>query len=139
MRRGITLLPSMAVLFAGVDPTRALVWSQVVLSFGIPFALVPLILQREHRADHLQGQLTQRRPQHLRHPGRHSMAGSSTQGLTRRSHAGGSVVDFGHGHSTPGSRRASCRCPGLRRRPAPGREDSSPKALASRHRGGAGS
>ena len=32
------------VLAAGVDPTRALVLSQVVLSFGIPFALVPLVL-----------------------------------------------------------------------------------------------
>ncbi|CAL9640878.1 Divalent metal cation transporter MntH (plasmid) [Streptomyces sp. enrichment culture] len=49
VRRGITLLPSMAVLFAGVDPTSALVWSQVVLSFGIPFALVPLILLTRDR------------------------------------------------------------------------------------------
>lgn len=37
------------VLAIGVDPTRALVISQVVLSFGIPFALVPLvILTRRH-------------------------------------------------------------------------------------------
>ncbi|MEF2529017.1 divalent metal cation transporter [Streptomyces globosus] len=49
VRRGITLLPSMAVLFAGVDPTSALVWSQVVPSFGIPFALVPLILRTRSR------------------------------------------------------------------------------------------
>ncbi|WP_326658912.1 Nramp family divalent metal transporter [Streptomyces canus] len=44
LRRSITLLPAMAVLIAGADPTQALVWSQVVLSFGIPFALVPLVL-----------------------------------------------------------------------------------------------
>ncbi|MEU9944544.1 divalent metal cation transporter [Streptomyces lavendulae] len=44
LRRGITLLSSLIVLFAGVDATQALVWSQVVLSFGIPFALVPRIL-----------------------------------------------------------------------------------------------
>jgi manganese transport protein len=42
-RRLITLVPALAVLAAGVDPSRALVISQVVLSFGIPFALVPLI------------------------------------------------------------------------------------------------
>jgi manganese transport protein len=43
LRRGITLVPSLAVLAAGLDPTRALVLSQVVLSFGIPFALIPVI------------------------------------------------------------------------------------------------
>ena len=43
VRRLVTLLPALAVLASGVDPTRALVLSQVVLSFGIPFALVPLI------------------------------------------------------------------------------------------------
>ena len=42
-RRLITLLPALAVLAAGVDPTRALILSQVILSFGIPFALIPLI------------------------------------------------------------------------------------------------
>ncbi|AMU69406.1 Nramp family divalent metal transporter [Mycobacteroides abscessus] len=42
-RRLITLLPALAILAAGIDPTRALVISQVVLSFGIPFALIPLI------------------------------------------------------------------------------------------------
>ncbi|GIF15801.1 Nramp family divalent metal transporter [Actinoplanes teichomyceticus] len=42
-RRLITMAPAMAVLALGVDPTGALVWSQVVLSFGVPFALVPLI------------------------------------------------------------------------------------------------
>jgi manganese transport protein len=43
VRRLVTLLPALAVLASGVDPTRALVLSQVVLSFGIPFALIPLI------------------------------------------------------------------------------------------------
>jgi manganese transport protein len=43
VRRAITLAPALAVLVLGGDPTTALVWSQVVLSFGIPFALVPLL------------------------------------------------------------------------------------------------
>jgi manganese transport protein len=38
------MLPAIAVLAAGVNPTSALVFSQVVLSFGIPFALVPLVI-----------------------------------------------------------------------------------------------
>lgn len=42
-RRLVTLVPAIAILAAGVDPTWALVLSQVVLSFGIPFALVPLV------------------------------------------------------------------------------------------------
>jgi manganese transport protein len=42
-RRVVTLIPALAVLGAGLEPTRALVLSQVLLSFGIPFALVPLI------------------------------------------------------------------------------------------------
>ena len=43
VRRLVTLLPALALLAFGVDPTLALVLSQVVLSFGIPFALVPLV------------------------------------------------------------------------------------------------
>lgn len=43
LRRLVTLIPALAVLAIGVDPSRALVLSQVVLSFGIPFALIPLI------------------------------------------------------------------------------------------------
>jgi manganese transport protein len=43
VRRLVTLIPALVVLASGVDPTRALVLSQVVLSFGIPFALVPLM------------------------------------------------------------------------------------------------
>jgi manganese transport protein len=44
IRRLVTLLPSMAVILAGLDPTRTLVISQVVLSFGLPFAVIPLVL-----------------------------------------------------------------------------------------------
>ncbi|GAA5228248.1 Nramp family divalent metal transporter [Paeniglutamicibacter antarcticus] len=42
-RRVITLAPALALLATGVDPTFALILSQVALSFGIPFALVPLV------------------------------------------------------------------------------------------------
>ncbi|WP_169583640.1 Nramp family divalent metal transporter [Microbacterium thalassium] len=42
-RRLVTLIPALIILAAGVDPTLALVLSQVVLSFGIPFALIPLV------------------------------------------------------------------------------------------------
>ena len=44
VRRLVTLAPALLVIAAGVDPTAALVISQVVLSFGIPFALIPLVL-----------------------------------------------------------------------------------------------
>ena len=44
IRRALTLAPALVVLAIGLDPTDALVGSQVVLSFGIPFALVPLLL-----------------------------------------------------------------------------------------------
>ncbi len=44
LRRAITLAPALLVLAIGFNPTDALVLSQVVLSFGIPFALVPLLL-----------------------------------------------------------------------------------------------
>ena len=49
VRRLLTLSPALVVLGIGVDPTRALVLSQVVLSFGIPFALVPLVLLTRRR------------------------------------------------------------------------------------------
>ncbi len=49
LRRAITLAPALVVLAIGVDPTRALVVSQVVLSFGIPFALVPLLIIARRR------------------------------------------------------------------------------------------
>jgi manganese transport protein len=44
VRRGLTMLPALVVLGLGLSPTGSLVISQVVLSFGIPFALVPLVL-----------------------------------------------------------------------------------------------
>jgi manganese transport protein len=44
LRRALTMIPALVVLAIGVSPTSALVLSQVVLSFGIPFALVPLLL-----------------------------------------------------------------------------------------------
>ena len=43
LRRLVTLVPALAILWLGFDPTLSLVLSQVVLSFGIPFALVPLV------------------------------------------------------------------------------------------------
>ena len=42
-RRLVTLIPALVILAIGFDPTLALVLSQVVLSFGIPFALIPLV------------------------------------------------------------------------------------------------
>jgi manganese transport protein len=42
-RRLVTLVPAIAILWLGFDPTVSLVLSQVVLSFGIPFALIPLV------------------------------------------------------------------------------------------------
>jgi manganese transport protein len=48
-RRAITLAPALVVLALGLDPTDALVGSQVVLSFGIPFALVPLLIIAANR------------------------------------------------------------------------------------------
>ena len=44
LRRLVTMLPAMIVIFLGFDPTRTLVISQVLLSFGIPFALIPLVV-----------------------------------------------------------------------------------------------
>jgi manganese transport protein len=49
LRRAITMVPAIVVLAVGVSPTSALVLSQVVLSFGIPFALVPLVLLTRRR------------------------------------------------------------------------------------------
>jgi manganese transport protein len=49
LRRLVTMTPALVVLAVGLDPTRSLVISQVVLSFGIPFALVPLVLLSRKR------------------------------------------------------------------------------------------
>jgi manganese transport protein len=43
IRRLVTMIPSMIVIAIGLDPTRTLVFSQVILSFGLPFAIIPLI------------------------------------------------------------------------------------------------
>lgn len=44
LRRLVTMVPSLTVIAIGLDPTRTLVISQVVLSFGLPFAIIPLIM-----------------------------------------------------------------------------------------------
>ena len=44
LRRAITMAPALIVIGIGLDPSRSLVLSQVVLSFGIPFALIPLLV-----------------------------------------------------------------------------------------------
>jgi manganese transport protein len=58
-RRAVTMLPALALIATGFSATRALVLSQVFLSFGIPFALIPLVLfTRDKR---LMGSLANRR------------------------------------------------------------------------------
>jgi manganese transport protein len=49
LRRLVTMTPALIILAFGLDPSRSLVISQVVLSFGIPFALVPLVLLTRRR------------------------------------------------------------------------------------------
>jgi manganese transport protein len=49
LRRLVTMVPALVVLAIGLDPTRSLVISQVVLSFGIPFALIPLVMLTRRR------------------------------------------------------------------------------------------
>jgi manganese transport protein len=44
VRRLVTMVPALVVIFLGLEPTRTLVISQVVLSFGLPFAIIPLII-----------------------------------------------------------------------------------------------
>ncbi len=58
-RRLVTMTPALIVLALGLDPSRSLVISQVVLSFGIPFALVPLVLLTRRRD--IMGPLVNRR------------------------------------------------------------------------------
>jgi manganese transport protein len=58
-RRAVTMTPALIVLGVGLDPSSTLVISQVVLSFGIPFALVPMVLLTR-RAD-VMGELVNRR------------------------------------------------------------------------------
>jgi len=59
LRRAVTMAPALIVLALGANPSRALVISQVVLSFGIPFALVPLVMLTR-RVD-IMGSLVNRR------------------------------------------------------------------------------
>jgi len=59
LRRLVTMIPAIAVVAIGLDPTRTLVISQVFLSFGLPFALVPLVLFTQRRD--LMGTLTNAR------------------------------------------------------------------------------
>lgn len=59
LRRAITMLPSFIVIIMGLDPTRILVMSQVLLSFGIALALVPLLIFTSNPA--LMGDLVNRR------------------------------------------------------------------------------
>jgi manganese transport protein len=59
LRRLITMLPALVVLAVGLNPSRSLVISQVVLSFGIPFALIPLLIHCRNR--NVMGALVNRR------------------------------------------------------------------------------
>jgi manganese transport protein len=49
VRRVVTMLPSFVVIAMRLDPTRTLVLSQVVLSFGLPFAIIPLVVFTSRR------------------------------------------------------------------------------------------
>ena len=56
VRRLVTMVPSLIVIAIGFDPTQTLVLSQVLLSFGLPFAIIPLVLFTSNRK--LMGELT---------------------------------------------------------------------------------
>jgi len=61
VRRAITMIPALVVLAVGLNPTDALVLSQVVLSFGIPFAVIPLVMltgRRDVMGVHVNRRLT---------------------------------------------------------------------------------
>jgi manganese transport protein len=60
VRRLVTMAPAFVVIGLGLDPSRTLVLSQVVLSFGIPFALIPLVIFTSKRD--LMGPLVNHRP-----------------------------------------------------------------------------
>jgi manganese transport protein len=60
LRRLVTMAPAFVAIGIGADPSRTLVLSQVVLSFGIPFALIPLVWFTSKRQ--LMGVLVNRRP-----------------------------------------------------------------------------
>jgi manganese transport protein len=59
LRRSITMIPALAILAIGWNPSRTLILSQVILSFGIPFALIPLVIFCRNKK--LMGSLVNRR------------------------------------------------------------------------------
>jgi manganese transport protein len=59
IRRLVTMVPSMIVISIGLDPTQTLVFSQVLLSFGLPFAVIPLVIFTARRD--LMGELVNHR------------------------------------------------------------------------------
>jgi manganese transport protein len=59
IRRLVTVVPPMLIILLGLDPTRTLVISQVILSFGLPFAIVPLVMFTSRKD--LMGALVNRR------------------------------------------------------------------------------
>jgi manganese transport protein len=59
LRRAVTMLPALLVIAFGIEPTRTLVLSQVVLSFALPFAVVPLVIFTSRRS--IMGELVNRR------------------------------------------------------------------------------
>ena len=59
LRRLVTMAPALVVIGLGLDPTRTLVISQVVLSFGLPFAIIPLVMFTRRRD--LMGELVNKR------------------------------------------------------------------------------
>jgi manganese transport protein len=59
IRRLVTVFPPMIIIMLGLDPTRTLVMSQVVLSFGLPFAIIPLVMFTSRRD--IMGDLVNRR------------------------------------------------------------------------------
>lgn len=59
LRRAITMLPPLIIIIGGINATKALVASQVILSFGIAFALVPLIIFTSNKS--LMGSLVNRK------------------------------------------------------------------------------
>ena len=59
IRRLVTVFPPMIIIMLGLEPTRTLVLSQVVLSFGLPFAIVPLVMFTSRRE--IMGELVNRR------------------------------------------------------------------------------
>ena len=59
LRRLLTIIPTLIIIALGLDPTRTLIISQVVLSFALPFAIIPLVLFTRRRD--LMGVLTNHR------------------------------------------------------------------------------